>query len=419
MYKKIKANNYNIHFIKTDKYKTITIKINFKRKLRKEDVTIRNLLIDTLFSSSKKYPTKRLMEVETENLYGLSYRGFVFASGIYSILSLETTFLNDKYTEKGNTLKSIDFLADILFNPDVANNEFNDYGFNLAYHNLEDELLSLKENANLYSQIRLLELIDDPAYSMRSIGYLDDLKKIKPTDLYNYYLDVINSDNIDIFIVGNVDDKVIEYIKNKFKFSKRLIYNDSHIYKPDKYHKKTVKEIEEIDNSQSKLVMGFKLMDLTDFERRYVLNIYNYLLGGSADSKLFKNVREKESLCYSISSFSYPITGLFTIKAGINASNYNKALKLINKEIKEMEKGNIDIKDIENGKLAYINSLKELNDSPNGLLSLYMSRYYVKADSIANKIKNIKKVTYDDIINLSKKIKLDTIYLLKGTSNEE
>ena len=419
MYKKIKANNYNIHFIKTDKYKTITIKINFKRKLKKEDVTIRNLLIDTLFSSSKKYPTKRLMEIETENLYGLSYRGFVFASGIYSILSLETTFLNDKYTEKGNTLKSIDFLAEVLFNPDINNNRFNDYGFNLAYHNLEDELLSIKENANLYSQIRLLELIDDPAYSMRSIGYLDDLKKIKPTDLYNYYLDVINSDNIDIFIVGNVDDKVIEYIKNKYKFSKRLIYNDSHIYKPDKYHKKTIKEVEEIDNSQSKLVMGFKLIDLTDFERRYVLNIYNYLLGGSADSKLFKNVREKESLCYSISSFSYPLTGLFTIKAGINASNYNKALKLIDKEIKDMEKGNFDLKDIENGKLAYISSLKELNDSPNGLLSLYMSRYYVKADSIANKIKNIKKVTYEDIINLSHKIKLDTIYLLKGTSNEE
>ena len=419
MYKKIKANNYNIHFIKTDKYKTITIKINFKRKLKKEDVTIRNLLIDTLFSSSKKYPTKRLMEVETENLYGLSYRGFVFASGIYSILSLETTFLNDKYTEKGNTLKSIDFLADILFNPDVANNEFNDYGFNLAYHNLEDELLSLKENANLYSQIRLLELIDDPAYSMRSIGYLDDLKKIKKHSLYTYYLDVLKNDNIDVFIAGNIDDKVIDYFKNKFKFSKRLIYNDSHIYKPDKYHKKTVKEIEEIDNSQSKLVMGFKLIDLTDFERRYVLNIYNYLLGGSADSKLFKNVREKESLCYSISSFSYPLTGLFTIKAGINASNYNKSLKLIDKEIKDMEKGNFDLKDIENGKLAYISSLKELNDSPNGLLSLYMSRYYVKADSIANKIKNIKKVTYEDIINLSHKIKLDTIYLLKGTSNEE
>ena len=419
MYKKIKANNYNIHFIKTDKYKTITIKINFKRKLKKEDVTIRNLLIDTLFSSSKKYPTKRLMEVETENLYGLSYRGFVFASGIYSILSLETTFLNDKYTEKGNTLKSIDFLADILLNPDVANNEFNDYGFNLAYNNLEDELLSLKENANLYSQIRLLELIDDPAYSMRSIGYLDDLKKIKKADLYNYYLDVIKNDNIDVFIVGNIDDKVIDYFKNKFKFESRLIYKEPHIYKPDKYHKKVINEIEEIDNSQSKLVIGFKLIDLTDFERRYVLNIYNYLLGGSADSKLFKNVREKESLCYSISSFSYPLTGLFTIKAGINASNYNKTLKLINKEIKDMEKGNIDIKDIENGKLAYINSLKELNDSPNGLLSLYMSKYYVKADSIANKIKNIKKVTYDDIINLSKKIKLDTIYLLKGTSNEE
>ena len=418
MYKKIKANNYNIHFIKTDKYKTITIKINFKRKLIKEDITIRNLLIDTLFSSCQKYPTKRLMEMETENLYGLSYRGFVFQSGIYSILSLETTFLADIYTETGNTYKSIDFISDVLFKPNLDNNSFTDYAFNLAYHNLEDELLSIKENTNMYSQIRMLELLDDPILSMRSMGYLSDLKKVTANKLYKYYLDVLANDNVDIFIVGNIDDNIIDYLKDKFQFTKRLEYKDNHIYKPKTYHKQVQEVSEDIFNCQSKLVLGFKLIDLTDFERRYVLNIYNYILGGSADSKLFKYVREKESLCYSISSNSFPLTGLFTIKAGINADNYNKALKLIKKQIKDMALGNFDITDIEKGKLAYISSLKELNDSASGLLSIYMSRYYVLADNYQNKIKNIKKVTYEDIKNISKKIKLDTIYLLKGTEND-
>ncbi len=418
MNKIIKANNYNIHFIKTDKYKTITIKINFKRKLIKEDVTIRNLLIDTLFSSSKKYPTKRLLEMVTENLYGLSYRGLVYASGIYSIFSLESTFLHDKYTEKENINKSIDFLAEILFNPNIDKNAFDEEGFNLAYHNIEDELLSLKENTNMYSQIKMLELLDDPILSICNSGSLTDLKKITSKKLYDYYLDVLKNDIVDIFVIGNVDLELANYIKSKFIFNKRNVLSESHLYKPLTYHKDIVTHVEENESSQSKLVLGFKLMDLTDFERRYVLNIYNYILGGSADSKLFKNIREKKSLCYSISSTTYPLTGLLTIRAGINANDYAEVVKLINKEIDNMNKLLFEDSDIENGKLAYISSLKEMKDSPNGLLSLYMSKYYVDADNYQTKIKNIKKVTREDIKKICKKIKLDTIYLLKGTSND-
>ena len=419
MYKKIKANNYNIHFIKTDKYKTITIKINFKRPNVKEEITKRNVLVETLFSYTKKYSNKRLLDIEAENLYGLAYRGFVFSSGIYSILSLEETFLDEKYTENGMIKKSIDLLCEVIFNPNCKDNKFISDGFIKAYHNIEDELLSLKENTNLYSQIRLVELLDDPVISMRNMGYLEDLKKINESNLYDYYLDVLNNDIVDIFIIGNVNDKIIDYIKAKFNFNKRTDYDKEHIYNPFFYHNPENYYLEDINTSQSKLVMGFKLIDLTDFERRYVLSCYNYILGGSADSKLFKNVREKESLCYSISSTSYPLTGLFLIKAGINASNYDKTLSLVKKEVSDMNKGLFNDNDLDNAKLAYLSSLKELKDNPGGILSLYMSKHYVKADSYNNKIKNIKKVTKQDILVLAKKIKLDTVYLLKGINNED
>ena len=418
MYKKIKANNYNIHFIKTDKYKTITLKINFKRKLKKEEVTIRNLLIDTLFSSTKKYQTKRLMEIETENLYGLAYRGFVFQSGIYSILSLEETFLADKYTDNTNTINSIDFIWEVLFNPNIDSNGFKKDGFDYAYNNLKAGIISTKENTNLYSQMRLTELLDDPIISIHNVGNLSDLEKINPKNLYEYYLDILKNDNIDIYVIGDIDLKIINYIKDKFNFNNRDKYLDEHIYKPSFYHKKVNEYIESNKTNQSKLVMGLKLMDLTDFERRYVLNIYNYILGGSCDSKLFKNVREKESLCYSISSQTFPLTCLLLIRAGIDADNYSKTVKLIKKELDNINNNQFSDLDIQNGIKTYISGLKELKDSPNGLISYYMSIDYVHADNYNNKIKNIKKVNRDDIINLSKKVKLDTIYLLKGDIND-
>lgn len=418
IYKKIKSDNINIHTIKTDKYKTVTLKINFKRLLKKEEVTIRNMLINALFTSCLKYPTKRLMEIKTEDLYGLSYRGFNSAIGKYAVMSLEITFLNEKFTEKNMNKNSIDFIYDVLFNPNQKNNEFDESCFKIAYNNLEDELVSLKENTNLYSQIRLAECMDDEYISIRQMGYLNDLKKINPELLYNYYLDVLKNDCVDIYLVGDIDNNLINYIKNKFIFLNNKNETDTHFYYPDKYHLKIQEVIDEDNSWQSKLALGFKLINLTDFELRYVLNIYNYILGGSSDSKLFRNIREEESLCYSIFSNTYPLLGYMVIRAGIDSSNYQKTLKLIKEELRNIEQGNFNLDDIKNGILTYKNSLKEIADSPDGIISLYQGINYLNADSINRRLKKINNVTKNDIINLAKKIKLDTIYLLKGILNE-
>ena len=85
---------------------------------------------------------------------------------------------------------------------------------------------------------------------------------------------------------------------------------------------KTIKEKQNLNQSQ--LVMGFKIDKMTDFELRYVLNAYSYILGGGPDSKLFRNVREKNSLCYSINSVAYLLGGMLSVMAGINQDNFTK-----------------------------------------------------------------------------------------------
>lgn len=419
IYQKLEQDNYNIHIIKTDKFKTITLKINFKRKLKKDEITMRNTLINILFSSSKMYENKRMLEIETENLYGLGYRGVNYQSGIYNIMSFDVKFLNEKYTEKGMHEKSIDFIYEILFNPNVNNNKFMTKDLNYAKKIVYDNIVSLEENTSLYSQVRMLEVMDDSINSYRSSGYLTDLDKINEENLYYYYKSIIDNDIIDIFIVGDIDDKLINYLKTKFIFKKRHNELESHFYKNKDFRKKYQEYIEEKNVSQSKLVMGFKFDNLTDFELRYTMNIFNYILGGSPDSKLFKNIREKESLCYSISSSNLSLNGLFIIKAGINKEDYDKTLKLILKEFDDMKKGKFLVKDIKNGILTYKNTIKELNDSEESIISLYAGEEYLKSDNIKDRLKNISKVTKDDIIRVSKKMKLDTVYLLKGMQDEE
>ena len=92
-HKKIQNGAYNIHFIKTDKFKTISMRINFKRKIKENEVTKRNLLTRVLLESNETYKTSRLIEIETEKLYGLMLRSSATISGNYSVMSFESSFL--------------------------------------------------------------------------------------------------------------------------------------------------------------------------------------------------------------------------------------------------------------------------------------------------------------------------------------
>lgn len=415
-YKKIEEKSYNLHVIETEKFKTIMVKVNFKRKIKKEEISMRNMLVNVLFESTKKYPTKRLMEIQTEELYELGYRGTNYASGIYSVIGFDSIFLDPKYTEKGMLEKSFEFLKEILFNPNIDEFGFDDNSFGIGYKILEDHLISLNENPELYAQIRLLEELDpDSIISYRSCGYNDDLKIIDKKKLYDYYLDVIDNDIVDIFVVGNVNTKEIQkIISNLFFFKERNKKSDNHFCHSSLKRDRVNLCIENTELNQSKLALGFKLLDADNFELRYVINVLNYILGGSPDSKLFQNVREKNSLCYTVSSSSQPLCSIMIIKAGINATDYDRACAIILEQLEDLRNGNFEETDMKKAKITYENSINELKDNAESLVALYSGIEYLGSDNIEDRIKHIRKVNKEDVINLSKKIVLDSIFFLEG-----
>lgn len=417
-YKKYTNNAYNLHLIETDKFKTILFKINFKRKVKREDVTYRNLLVKSLLQSTAKYKTSRELEIETEELYGLSISANSFLSGNYIVTSFNTFFLNEKYTEKGMNEKSIKFVLDFIFNPNVSNKKFND--FDIVKRLVIDEIESLKDNPKSYSNRRLLEEIDKSGVmSLNDIGYIDDLNKIDSRKLYQYYESFLKSDLIDIFIVGKIDESIKKIIEQNFTINTIKKPSESHFIKHDKIRKRTKTVHEQLDIEQAKLNIGFKLSNLTEFETKYVANLYSFILGGGPDSKLFKNVREKNSLCYNISCSYRPVANLLVISAGINKEQFKKCVSLIKKEITKMAKGDFSENDLKAAKITYINSLKEIEDSPSSIIKTFESHEYLGFDLLDERKDNILNVTKEDIIKFSKKIFLDTIYILEGGKDEK
>ena len=411
-YKKIEFGSYNLHLINTDKFKTITVKINFKRKIKKSEITKRSLLARVLLESSKNYQSSRLLEIKTEDLYNLLLDSSTNNSGEYTIFSLLSTFLIDKYTEPDQIKNSIDFLLEILLNPNVENGEFNKDSFNLAYASLKQDLLLQKDNPDFYSGIRVDEETDKKApYSFNAAGYLEDLEQIDEKNLYTYYKSMLRSDLIDIFVIGNFNEEEIK--KQFFKYFKINTVkkpSETHIISHKAYRKRIKTVIEKKPYEQSKLIINCKTMNLTSFEMKYVVRIFSFILGGGPNSKLFKEVREKNSLCYSIRSSYGLLSNMLKIKAGINKENFRKTTNLIKKELKKIGKGEFSEEDINQAKTTYISTFENITDSPYSIIGVYESHEYLSLDLIDERIKNINKVT--------KKIHIDTIYLLEGDTNE-
>jgi predicted Zn-dependent peptidase len=420
-YKRIENSNYNLHLIETDKFKTITVKVNFKREFLKEEITKRNLLVNILLEGSKNYPRRRLLEIKTEELYDIGYRIMNYASGKCSIMSFEMTFINPSYTEDIMYDESFKFINELIFNPYIDNNKFNSKNYKLACNISNDYFDTLKEDTNSYSQMRMLEEMDEEYISYRGCGYKEDLKDINEANLYECYKDIIDNDIVDIFVIGNISkDKAIDLVSKYLPFKTNKRKDLEHFYKRDKVLDTVKCANDKINKEQSTLVLGLRYDNLTNYDARYTLMVYNYILGGSTESNLFKTVREENSLCYYITSQSQPLLNIGLIRSGINADDYDRVVALIYQELENMKKGNFDDAKIENAKVIYINGLTELEDNQDSIISLYEGIEYLNSDTIDNRIKNINKVTRDDVIRVANMVHLNVIYLLEGIlENEE
>lgn len=416
-YEKIKTIAYNLHIIKTDKFKSIKIKINLKRKITKEDITYRNLLVNLLMESTKKSPTSRLIEIESENLYNVGFGSGTNVSGNYHIMSFECNFLNEKYTEEGMNEKSLQFFLNFLFEPNIMNGEFHEKAFNISKNMLRDDIASYDDAPGRYANFKLLEaMVPNTPTSYNSYGYLDILETITPKSLYEYYESVLKSDLIDIFVIGDVDKEQIKsLIKNNFNIRTLKKESNTHFLENKKFKSRfyIIKEQKKLE--QSTLLLGYKIEPMTEREKMYVSYVFSYILGGGPDSKLFKNVREKNSLCYSIHSSIYGISDLMVIKAGINAKDSTKAIKLIKEQVKKMQKGEFDLEEMEKAKITYLASLKGLEDNPASIVNIYVSKEYLGYDLVSDRKDKIQTITKDEVIALAKKIHPDTIFVLEGS----
>lgn len=409
-----------IHKINTNKFKTNLFAIFLTSKLNKEDVTKNALLTAVLRRGTSKMPTQEEISKNLENMYGASFDCGVEKTGDNHVLKFYLESINNEFlpSEENLSKECIDILIDIVFNPIIENGAFKQEYVDGEKENLKQIIEGKIDNKAKYALDRCIEeMYKDEPYGVYKYGYIDDLGKITASNLYEYYQEFIKRVKIDIFVSGNLNNNIINEIKENETIMQLNERNAEYNVNKENGEKTRIQEpnvvFESMQIAQGKLILGLDVLD-NKKESKYSTSLYNIILGGSANSKMFQNVREKASLAYTAGSTYLRQKDNIFIKCGIDIPNYEKTVELIKEQLTQMKNGEFTDEDIENAKTLVDASVGSISESQDSEITYYFSQElsdeFVSTEDYINKINNVSK---EQIVEVANKIQINTIYFLK------
>lgn len=408
-----------LHIINNNKFKTNLLAIFLTTPITREYVTYDAVLSSVLRRGSKNMPTQEEISKELENMYGAGFDCGLDKTGDNHILKFYLETINDSFIpqkDENMLKKGAEKLLEIVFNPLVENGKFKEEYVNQEKETIKQLIEGKVDNKARYALDRCIEeMYKNEPYGLYKFGYVEDLNNINASNLYEYYNKLKSECKIDIFVSGECSDD-IENIISQNENIKNLDPRKANFINSQLQKKETKEEnviTESLEVTQGKLILGLDV-DINDDELKYDALVYNAILGGTASSKLFQNVREKASLAYTASSSYLRHKNNIFINCGIEIKNYEKALEIIREQLQDMKDGKFTEEDIENAKKNIISTIKNIKDEQDTEIVYFFGQELTdKKVSLDEYIEKIDKVSKEDVVKIANSVNINTIYFLK------
>lgn len=418
--KTVKINeNLNLHYIRMTKLKTTSVSVYIHRPLNNVESSYNALLPMVLKSASRVYPSREAIAEKLDNLYGATMGATVLKKGEDQAIYFDAETISDKYAPDGEKLlpELIRVLMSVIFDPKVTDNGFDEEITEQEKKNAIDKIDAFINDKRKYALVRCQnETARDTAYAVMWLGEKKAISNITAKALYEYYKSIINSSVTDIYICGEADILEIENVMKEYVSGidfKKASLPGTKLLKRDIGKINNVTE--HMPVAQGKLSIGYITNISPQDNDSYALSVFNSVFGGGAHSKLFNNVREKLSLAYYASSQLVRMKGMLIVNAGIEFENFEKARDEVFAQLEEVKNGNISEQEFTSSIKALVNACNSYYDDQRALASFTLNeRMFGTNRTLEEYIENIKKVTVDDVVEVAKKIQLDTVYFLAG-----
>ncbi|MGO4181991.1 M16 family metallopeptidase [Paenibacillus sp. MCAF9] len=406
-----------LHVLPTKRFKTFAISLFAGLSLEEATVTPVALIPFVLRRGTAKLPETITFREKLDDLYGAGFGFDVYKRGDSQIVQFRMDVINDEFVSSDTPLlaESLQFLGDVITDPLIDQN-----GFHQKYVDAEKTTLRKRLEAIVNDKIRyaaercLEEMCADEPYRLHPLGKLAEIESITSSSLYDSYLQWLDNAALDLYVVGDTTlEEVTKLVSSAFKLKdgSPSAYSTPNIHHPVKEVKQVT---ERMEVSQGKLNLGLRTgVGYVDDAYPAAL-MYNGILGGYPHSKLFLNVREKESLAYYAASRLDGHKGLCTIQSGIEFANYERAVAIIKEQLESMRQGNLSELEMNQTKAMISNHLRELQDSAYEMIAYDFNGVLTGKDRSAEQLlEQVQAVTAEDIVKVAEQVQLDTIYFLR------
>ncbi|MFI3250744.1 MAG: pitrilysin family protein [Eubacteriales bacterium] len=413
--------NIYLRTVETTKFKSAYLSISLKTPLAEETATANALIAAVLRRGTKNYPDMESLAGALDDLYGGSVEPAIRKRGETQAVTLFASFLDDAYTlDKKPILESaVALMGEVFLHPVTENGVFVSEYVTSEKTNLLQRIRSVVNNKGQYAKSQLIKhMCKDEAFGVEGFGSEEYIPDITPESLWERYQTLLKTSEIEIYHCGSAShDRVkvaVEQLLTLLPPRGEVLDCpcDIRITVPEtpNFHAQSM------DVTQGKLELGFRTSGISVWEEGcYALVLANAIFGGTSMSKLFMNVREKLSLCYYAGSNYDRLKGILTVSSGIEFDKFEEAKSEILAQLKNMQEGKITTEELEGTRNIWLDAIRTIADEQDALEGYWFSQSLIgEEESIQEAIEKAKAVTMEQVVEVSKQIKLDTIYFLKG-----
>ncbi len=411
------AQGVNFSAISDNRFKTMKISATVLVPLSADTASAYALLTQVMTRSCKEYPDFTALSRKLSFLYGASLSGGVRKLGESLALTFSVSGLDDRYalTDESISEELSRMLCSVIFAPLLDGEAFNSEEVEQERRQLIEHAEGEINDKRSYANNRLLELMcESEPYGIRRYGTVEGIKKVTAQELYTTWQTMLNRAVFEIFFVGDSSadtaravftEEFAKIARNPFSLSTDIVRSADN-----------VREYEDrMEVAQAKLLLGFRAGCGGTDEGVTAMRLMCAILGGSAHSKFFINVREKQSLCYYCVSRYQRAKGIMVVESGVEFDNIEKTKKAVLAELDAIRKGDVTDDEINFAKLSIANDFVSICDTVSGLGEWYVSQLADKELlSVEEAIADFNAVTKEQIVEAANKVTLDTIYVLRG-----
>ena len=410
--------------IQTDRFKTGCLSINFIGELRRESAALNALLPRVLRRGSEEHPDMERIAAALDELYGARVEPIVRKKGELHCIGLFLDFPDDRYIPGGESVleRTVTLACGMLLAPLITDGVLHPEHVESEKKYLIDDIRANINNKRGYCIDRLIrEMCINEAYGVSKLGDELEAFKITPSELTAHYRNMIDSATVEILYCGAAQpERIQKALYAAFSAWQERISEAKPltkiVFSPAQGSPRRFSEA--LDITQGKMAIGFRLGKSMENPDYPALMLFNTLYGGDVTSKLFTNLREKQSLCYYVSSVTDKHKGVLIVDSGVDFSNFDVTLAEVQTQLTNIKNGKISDWEFQSAKSSVISAIKSTLDRPGGLMELYFDSSVSTCSYDPTQLcEKVGSVTLDSVVNIASGVQTDSIFCLN--SNHE